>query len=83
MNVFTLKTWLVFYLLSFVALLWVVFLTSSGAMLWTCLLLISMVVGINFTAVLVDVQRHRRRIDIMRNLYRDPVQAPAQTGAGK
>jgi hypothetical protein len=52
-------------------------------MLWTCLLLISMVVGINFTAVLVDVQRHRRRIDIMRNLYRDPVQAPAQTGAGK
>ncbi|MDD1658045.1 MAG: hypothetical protein LUQ41_06245 [Methanomicrobiales archaeon] len=83
MDVFTLKTWLIFYLISFVTLLWVVFLTSTGVMLGISLLLVSMVVGANFTVVFNDIRRHHRRIDIMRSLHQDPVQEPVPARAGK
>jgi Flp pilus assembly protein TadB len=83
MNVFTLKTWLIFYLLSFATLLWVIFLTSTGFLLWISLLLVVLVVGVNFTAVCFDVKRHHRRIDIMRRIHQDTVPAPVPTGAGE
>ncbi|MDD1660388.1 MAG: hypothetical protein LUQ62_04190 [Methanomicrobiales archaeon] len=83
MDIFTFKTWLIFYLLSFATLLWVVFLTSTGVMLGVSLLLVSMVVGVNFTVVFYDLKCHHRRLDMMRSLHRDTVQAPVNTGAGK
>jgi hypothetical protein len=83
MDAFTLKTWMIFYLISFVTLLWVIFITSTGIMLGVSLLLVSTVVGANFTVVYIDVRRHHRRIDIMRGLHHDPVQERVPEGAGK
>ncbi|MDD1651615.1 MAG: hypothetical protein LUO86_01095 [Methanomicrobiales archaeon] len=77
------KTWMVFYLISFVTLLWAVFLTSSGAMMGISLVLVCMVVGTNFTVVFIDLRRHHQRFDKMRNLQWDSVQVPARTGTGK
>ncbi|MDD1653665.1 MAG: hypothetical protein LUQ64_03880 [Methanomicrobiales archaeon] len=82
MDIFTLRTWLIFYLISFATLLWAIFLTSTGVMLGISLLLVSMVVGANFTVVFMDIRRHYRRIDIMRRLHRDPVEQ-VPLGAGK
>jgi Flp pilus assembly protein TadB len=83
MDIFTIKTWMVFYLVSFVTLLWAVFLTSSGMMLGISLVLVCMVVGTNATVVVMDIRRHHRRFDKVRNLHRDSVQLPAKAGAGK
>lgn len=83
MNIFTMKTWMVFYLVSFATLLWAIFLTSSGMMLGISLVLVSMVVGTNFTVVFSDLKRRQQRIDRVRALYRDSVQGPAGTGSGK
>ncbi|MDD1654778.1 MAG: hypothetical protein LUO91_03615 [Methanomicrobiales archaeon] len=83
MNIYAMKTWMVFYLISFVTLLWAVFLTSSGAMMGISLVLVCMVVGTNFTVVFIDLRRHHQRFDKMRNLQWDSVQVPARTGTGK
>ncbi|MDD1639848.1 MAG: hypothetical protein LUP93_02795 [Methanomicrobiales archaeon] len=83
MNIYTMKTWMIFFLVSFVTLLWAVFLTSTGTMLGISLVLVCMVVGTNFTVVFMDVKRHHQRFDKVRNLHRDSVQVPARTGAGK
>jgi Flp pilus assembly protein TadB len=83
MNIFAMKTWMAFYLVSFVTLLWAVFLTSSGIMLGISLILVCMVVGTNVTVVFMDVKRHHQRFDKVRDLHRDAVQVPARAGAGK
>ncbi len=83
MNLFAMKLWLVFYLVSFVTLLWAVFLTSSGIMLGISLVLVCMVVGTNFTVVFIDLKRHHQRFDKLRALHRDSVEVPARAGAGK
>ena len=46
-----LRTWTIFYLISFVLLLWAAFLTINGSMLWVSLMLVIVVVGINFVTV--------------------------------
>jgi len=51
MEVPGLRTWVIFYLISFVMLLWAAFLTINGTMLWVSLMLVIIVVGINFVTV--------------------------------
>jgi len=46
-----LRTWVIFYLISFVVLMWAAFLTASGTMLWVSLMLVIVVIGINFITV--------------------------------
>ncbi len=43
-----LQTSIVFYLISFVVLLWAAFLSSQGTMLWVSLMLVIVVIGVNF-----------------------------------
>ena len=56
-----LRTWVIFYLLSFVGILWAAFLTVQGAMLWVSLMLVIIVVGVNFVTVYNEVKRHASR----------------------
>ncbi len=39
-----LQTWIVFYLISFVVLLWAAFLSAQGIMLWVSLMLVIVIV---------------------------------------
>ena len=63
-----LRTWIVFYLLSFVVLLWAAFLSAQGVMLWVSLLLVILIVGVNFATVLNQIKLHASRKEFLRNL---------------
>ena len=62
-----LRIW-VFYLISFVVLLWAAFLSAKGAMLWVSLFLVILVVGINFYTVYNQVKLHASRMEFQHNL---------------
>lgn len=57
----SLRTWVLFYLISFVVLLWAVFLSAKGVMLWISLMLVIVVVGVNFVTVYNEIKKHASR----------------------
>ncbi|MEN6396610.1 MAG: hypothetical protein ABFC78_09020 [Methanoregula sp.] len=56
-----LRTWLIFYLISFVVLLWAAFLTVNGSMLWVSLMLVILVIGANFATVYTQIKLQASR----------------------
>ncbi len=66
-----LQTWIVFYLISFVVLLWAAFLSSQGVMLWVSLLLVIIIIGLNFVTVLNQIKVHAARKAFQRELTKD------------
>jgi uncharacterized BrkB/YihY/UPF0761 family membrane protein len=63
-----LRTWVVFYLISFVVLLWAAFLSAQGVMLWVSLFLVLIIIGVNFATVLNQIKLHAARQEFQRNL---------------
>jgi cytochrome c biogenesis protein CcdA len=66
-----LRTWIVFYLISFVVLLWAAFLSAQGVMLWVSLLLVIIIIGLNFMTVLNQIKLHAARKEFQHNLTKD------------
>lgn len=66
-----LRTWIVFYLISFVVLLWAAFLSAQGVMLWVSLLLVIIIIGLNFVTVLNQIKAHTARQEFHHNLTKD------------
>jgi uncharacterized BrkB/YihY/UPF0761 family membrane protein len=64
----SLRTWIVFYLISFVVLLWAAFLSAQGVMLWVSLLLVIIIVGLNFYTVYKQIKQHASREEFQRKL---------------
>lgn len=62
------QTWIIFYLISFVVLLWAAFLTATGVMLWVSLFLVIIIVGINFMTVIGELKKHTARRELQRKL---------------
>ncbi len=62
------RTWIVFYLISFVVLLWAAFLSAQGSMLWVSLLLVIVIVGVNFYTVYNQIKAHGSREELQRKL---------------
>ncbi|MCK9580217.1 MAG: hypothetical protein M0Q92_07180 [Methanoregula sp.] len=73
-----LRTWIVFYLISFVVLLWAAFLSSQGVMLWVSLLLVIIIIGVNFATVLNQIKVHAARKEFQRELTKDFVRGTDQ-----
>ena len=73
-----LRTWIVFYLISFVVLLWAAFLSSQGVMLWVSLLLVILIIGLNFMTVLNQIKAHAARKEFQRSLTKDFVRGEEQ-----
>jgi len=73
-----LRTWIVFYLISFVVLLWSAFLSSQGVMLWVSLLLVIIIIGLNFYTVLNQIKAHAARKEFQRSLTKDFVRGDEQ-----
>jgi uncharacterized membrane protein (DUF106 family) len=68
MDLLAVKTWAIFYLLSFVTLLWAAFLSSQGQMLGIGFVLDVVVVGVNCAIVMTEVKRHVTKKERMRQL---------------
>lgn len=66
-----LRTWVVFYLISFVVLLWAAFLSAQGVMLWVSLLLVIIIIGLNFMTVMNQIKAHAARQEFQRSLTKD------------
>ncbi len=66
-----LRTWVVFYLISFVVLLWAAFLSAQGVMVWVSLFLIILIIGVNFVTVMNQVKMHSARKEFQHNLTKD------------
>lgn len=68
MNILNVRTWVFFYLICFVALLWAVFLLTQGMMLWVGLTLVLIVVGFNFILVATEMKGHKKQEQMMKNI---------------
>ena len=68
MNILNVRTWVFFYLICFVALLWAVFLLTQGMMLWVGLTLVLIVVGFNFILVATEMRGHKKQEEMIKNL---------------
>ncbi len=66
-----LRTWVVFYLISFVVLLWAAFLSAQGVMLWVSLLLVLIIIGLNIVTVMNQLKAHAARKELQRSLTSD------------
>lgn len=62
------RTWIIYYLISFVVLLWAVFLSVQGVMLWISLMLVIIVVGMNFSTLSGELKRHAARRAMMKEI---------------
>ncbi len=62
----SLRTWIIFYLISFVMLLWAAFLSAQGVMLWVSFFLVIVVIGVNFWVVYGEIRRHAARQELQR-----------------
>jgi len=62
------RTWIMFYLISFVGLLWATFLSVQGVMLWVSLFLVIVIVGINFFTLYNQMKLRDSKKEIQRNL---------------
>lgn len=65
------QTWIVFYLISFVVLLWAAFLSAQGMMLWVSLMLVIVIVGVNFYVVFTQIKLQASRKKLQYELTQD------------
>ena len=63
----SLRAWIIFYLISFVMLLWAAFLSAQGVMLWVSFFLVILVIGVNFWVVHGEIKRHAAREALQRS----------------
>jgi hypothetical protein len=68
MDILSARTWVIFYLICFVAMLWAVFLLAQGSMLVISLFLVVVVVGFNCILILAEVKRHVQRKETVSGL---------------
>jgi len=71
MEVPGIRTWVIFYLISFVVLLWAAFLSVNGTMLWVSMMLVIVVVGVNFVTVYNQIKLQASRKALQSELTKD------------
>jgi predicted membrane protein len=66
MDIHASRTWIIFYLISFVVLLWALFLTTQGVLLGFGLTMVIVIVGLNFVIVSAELKKASRRKEMMK-----------------
>jgi cytochrome c biogenesis protein CcdA len=78
------RTWVIFYLLSFVVLLVSLFLTTQeSGQLWISLMLIIVVVGINFATLFSELKKQKEKKQLMKRLSGTESLAPSTDTSGR
>lgn len=67
----SLQTWIIFFLISFVLLLWAAFLSAQGSILWVTFFLVLVVTGVNFWVVYGVVQRQAAKKELQKSLTKE------------
>jgi len=70
MDILEYRTWIIFYLISFTALLWGVFLSTQGVLLWISLTLDIIVMGVNFGFLVGEIRTYRRKGQQLREVLK-------------
>ncbi|WP_304839044.1 hypothetical protein [Methanocalculus sp.] len=68
MEIPMLRTWVIFYLISFVVLLFALFLSSQGIMLWVSLFLVIILIGVNLFTLYIEINRRKNRINKLKSI---------------
>ena len=68
MEVLEYRTWIIFYLITFTALLWAVFLSTQGVMLWVSLTLNIMVMGICGRFLVGEIRNYKKKKERIRKI---------------
>jgi hypothetical protein len=83
MGILDIRTWLFFYLICFVAVLWATFLLVKGAMLWIAMTLFVVVLGFNFILITTEIRHHRARKEMMKRFSESAVKAQEPDRQGR
>jgi uncharacterized BrkB/YihY/UPF0761 family membrane protein len=68
MEIPDIRTWIMFYLISFVGILWATFLSVQGVMVWVSLFLVIVIVGIHFFTLYNQILLRASRKELQRQL---------------
>ncbi len=66
MDIHASRTWIIFYLISFVVLLWALFLTTQGVLLGFGLTMVIVIIGLNFVIVSAELKKAAKRKEMMK-----------------
>ena len=81
MDIHQSRTWIIFYLISFVLLLFALFLTSEGVLLGIGLMMVIIVVGVNLAIITAEMKKAAKKRDIMERISKIEPENPDR-GAG-
>ncbi|MBT8507782.1 hypothetical protein AZH53_05040 [Methanomicrobiaceae archaeon CYW5] len=62
------RTWIIFYLISFVLLLFALFLTSEGVLLGIGLVMVILVVGVNLAIITNEMKQATKKREVMERI---------------
>lgn len=68
MDIVNIRTWVAFYLIAFVVLLWALFLTATGMMIWIGLMLVIIIIGINCMIIIGELRSVKKREEKLRKI---------------
>jgi len=76
MDIHASRTWIIFYLISFVVLLWALFLTTQGVLLGFGLTMVIVIIGLNFVIVSAELKKAAKRKEMMKKFSQKKEEPP-------
>jgi len=73
-----LRTWIMFYLISFVGLLWATFLSVQEVMIWVSTFIVIVIIGIHFFTLYNQILLRRQRKELQRHLVQGFERGPKE-----
>jgi uncharacterized BrkB/YihY/UPF0761 family membrane protein len=78
MEIPEIRTWIMFYLISFVGILWATFLSVQGVMLWVSMFIVIVIIGIHFFTLYNQILLRAQRKELQRQLVQGFERGPKE-----
>ena len=78
MEIPELRTWIMFYLISFVGILWATFLSVQGVMIWVSMFIVIVIIGIHFFTLYNQILLRAQRKELQRQLVQGFERGPKE-----
>jgi uncharacterized BrkB/YihY/UPF0761 family membrane protein len=83
MEIPELRTWIMFYLISFVGILWATFLSVQGVMIWVSMFIVIVIIGIHFFTLYNQILLRAQRKELQRQLVEGFERGPKEEDSQK